>query len=244
MEVNLLELDRPPSARLRANKSSLSDDLTAGILALIRAEGLQPGDRLPPVASLAQLFEVATPTLREALRRLQTAGMLTIRHGSGTYVGSQVNRRILPNPHMGEADGETVRELLEIRCLLEPTAAELAAVRVTSSDCDAAYSALAEAEKQLDDEFSLTTANMRFHMAVAQLSGNKILVETIDALLTTHTSVQHEILVLYDDRRRDFEDHQAILEAISVGDAPRARQRMLEHLNGVIEVVASRSAAI
>lgn len=220
-------------------KSTLSDDLTAAVRELIRNEGLSPGDRLPAVQTLAQMLEVATPTMREALRRLQAAGVVTIRHGSGTYVGAQADRHILPNPHMPEVDARTLTELLETRRLVEPTAAQLAAIRAGSGALEPARF-LEEAEQQLDDELRLTLANMQFHVAVARLSGNKILAETIDALLSTYSNEQHEILVLFDDRKKDFDDHRRILEAIVRGDAEAANHEMRDHLTCVIEIVARR----
>jgi GntR family transcriptional regulator, transcriptional repressor for pyruvate dehydrogenase complex len=230
------------AARFRA-RNSLSDGLTAGILELIKDQNLVPGDRLPPVQSLAQMFGVAAPTLREALRRLQTSGIVTIRHGSGIYVSSQVDRRILANPYMrSEADTRTVRELLETRLLLEPTTAKLAALSAHGEAASPAALILAEAEQQLDDETMLTTTNLQFHTTVARLSGNTILAETIDALLATYTREQREILALYEDRKRDYEDHRRILAAITAGNADDAFQEMHNHLNGVIEIVATRLA--
>jgi GntR family transcriptional regulator, transcriptional repressor for pyruvate dehydrogenase complex len=79
-------------------RQSLSDALTERVLGLIRDDGLQAGDRLPSARALAERFAVATPTLREVLRRLQATGAVEIRHGSGVYVGETMSRLLLPNP--------------------------------------------------------------------------------------------------------------------------------------------------
>lgn len=238
-----MDLSDRGAARLRPSKTSLSDDLTEAIIDLIRREKLAPGDRLPAVQSLARYFGVATPTLREALRRLQATGLVSIRHGAGTYVTSTADRRIVANPHTTVPDAQTVRELLETRLLLEPTAAKLAAVAASNSDSSPAAEVLAVAASQLDDEWALTTTNIRFHVAIAQLSGNKILAETIDALMTTYSKEQQDILALYEDRKRDYEDHRTILETVTSGDAEAAYQRMSRHLNGVINTVEQRILA-
>jgi len=76
----------------------LSDRLTEGLLALIGEQSLAPGDALPTVRALAARFEVTTPTIREALRRLQATDAVRLRHGSGIYVGPGIYRTLLPNP--------------------------------------------------------------------------------------------------------------------------------------------------
>ena len=87
-------------------RQTLSDALTERLLVLIRDEGLRPGDRLPSARALAERFAVATPTVREALRRLQATGAIEIRHGAGVYVSDAVDRLVLPNPNMPELHGE------------------------------------------------------------------------------------------------------------------------------------------
>src|ERR1700736_4319034 len=77
---------------------SLSEHLGQLVLALIRDDAMEPGDRLPSVKDLAERFSVATPTMREALRLLQMAGTLDIRHGSGIYVRHAGSRLMLTNP--------------------------------------------------------------------------------------------------------------------------------------------------
>jgi GntR family transcriptional repressor for pyruvate dehydrogenase complex len=227
----------------RATRVSLSDGLTDAILELISEQRLAPGDRLPAVQALARHFQVAIPSVREALQRLQAAGILTIRHGSGVYVSSDAPRRILANPHTLRTGERVVRELLETRLLLEPAAARLAADRAGNADPSAAASLLAVASRQLDDEPSLTITNMEFHVALAHMSGNPILAETIEALLHTYLKEQRDIVVPYDETERDYEEHRRILAAITAGDALSASGEMLGHLSSVVEIVTGQCAA-
>src|SRR6476646_2674011 len=110
-------------------RPTLSDALTEQILELIRADGLRPGDRLPSTRELSQRFAVTVPTLREALRRLEVTGTVQMRHGSGIYVGADLDRVVLANPNIRDVRGDRVMQLLETRLLIEPQAAELAARR-------------------------------------------------------------------------------------------------------------------
>jgi GntR family transcriptional repressor for pyruvate dehydrogenase complex len=81
---------------------------------------------------------------------------------------------------------------------------------------------------------------MAFHRAVAAASGNTVLHEIVDSLLTVRASEQREILRIFDDRDRDHEEHRAVLAAIEAGAADRARTLMHRHLLDVRTVVAGR----
>ncbi|MGH3369332.1 MAG: winged helix-turn-helix domain-containing protein, partial [Nocardioidaceae bacterium] len=67
-------------------RRSLADDLAASVLELIADQQLAAGDQLESVRSLAERFQVAVPTMRESLRRLEAIGAVELRHGSGVYV--------------------------------------------------------------------------------------------------------------------------------------------------------------
>ncbi len=228
----------------RARRPSLTDELADGVARFVGESDLSAGDRLPPVRSLAERFGVAAPTMREALRRLEAEGVLVMRHGSGVYVSREAARRVIGNPHASPADAKTILELLETRLLLEPTAAELASSRATPEGRDAARSWLELAASQLDDASSLNRTNLGFHVAIGRLSGNIVLAQTIEALLAGHRCEQAEILVLYEDSKRDYLEHRALLDAISSGDADAAHRTMFEHLVSVSEIVAGRAPVV
>jgi GntR family transcriptional repressor for pyruvate dehydrogenase complex len=117
-------------------RRKLLDEVTDRILAHIRDEGLRPGDRLPSNRALSERFLVATPTLREALRRLEATGAVEMRHGSGVYVRADLSRLILANPNRLRLDATAILDLLEARELIEPHLAEAAARRATDAQLD------------------------------------------------------------------------------------------------------------
>jgi GntR family transcriptional regulator, transcriptional repressor for pyruvate dehydrogenase complex len=228
-------------ARSELARSSLSDALTERMLELIRSEGLRPGDRLPSARALAERFAVATPTIREALRRLQATGTIEMRHGSGVYVSQTLDRVVLPNPHLPPLPGAQLLQLLDARLLVEPYLAGLAADRPDPTHRARLAEALAAAERHVHgDDSALHRATMAFHRAVAAASGNTVLHEIVDSLLTVRASEQREILRIFDDRDRDHEEHRAVLAAIEAGAADRARTLMHRHLLDVRTVVAGR----
>lgn len=223
-------------------RPTLSDALTARVIDLIRSEGLRPGDRLPSAQALAQRFAVATPTVREVLRRLQATGAVELRHGSGVYVGGDLNRVVLPNPVARGLPADRLLQLLDARLLIEPELARRAAAIRGDDDLERLAALLDKAEGCLDlgDDAALHDANMAFHRAVAAAAGNSVLSEVVDSLLTVHSQEQREILRIYDDRRRDHNEHLTILAAIQEGNPQRAQMRMRRHLEGIKRVIEQR----
>ncbi|MFC7718279.1 FadR/GntR family transcriptional regulator [Nonomuraea recticatena] len=100
---------------------------------------------------------------------------------------------------------------------------------------------LGEAARHLSgQDAELHEANMTFHRVSARLAGNSVLEEVVDSLLSVHAPEQREILRIYDDRRRDYDEHLTILEAIEAGDARAAEELMRAHLIDVKTVVQQR----
>ncbi|WP_018655333.1 FadR/GntR family transcriptional regulator [Actinomadura flavalba] len=219
-------------------RPTLSDTLTERVLELIRSEGLHAGDRLPTARELSQRFSVTTPTLREALRRLEATGAVQMRHGSGIYVGSDLERVVIPNPNVRELAGDQLLQLLDARLVIEPPLAAMAARR---ADTAALRTILERAGRHLDGaDAELHETNMTFHRAVAQAAGNGVLDEVVASLLSLHAAEQREILRLFDDRVRDHAEHQAIFTAIEAGDASAAEGLMRAHLTDVKHVIEAR----
>jgi GntR family transcriptional repressor for pyruvate dehydrogenase complex len=223
---------------------SLSEHLGQQVLALIRDDAMEPGDRLPSVKDLAERFSVATPTMREALRLLQMAGTLDIRHGSGIYVRHAGTRLMLTNPYAGSMGPDAILNLLSARLLIEPPVAELAAVNANERHLADLADLLADAERHLSgqdaEDTVLGVANMRFHRGIADGAGNPILAEVVFTLTEVHIKEQMAVLDLYNNRRRDHEQHKLILDALQKRDAAGARSLMSDHLADVISVVRSK----
>lgn len=229
--------------RLRGPKS-LSEHLTTEVLALVRGEGLAPGDRLPSVRELAERFSVATPTMREALRLLEMAGNLDIRHGSGIYVREPETRVMVTNPYARSLDTRTILNLLQARRLIEPGVAELAAVNALAKDLDSLDALLSDTEKYLsgreDADAILGVANMRFHRGIADSADNSILADVVFSLTEVHIKEQMAVLDLYNNRVRDHEQHKLILAALMKRDPRTARQLMFDHIDEVISVIKEK----
>src|SRR5687767_9866542 len=97
-------------------RQSLADDLARRIRQLIQQRKHKAGDRLPSIAEMARMFGVGAPTLREALKKLETVGVVTIRHGSGVYVAQHHDTLVIPIPvYDGAASKKLLLDLIEAR---------------------------------------------------------------------------------------------------------------------------------
>jgi GntR family transcriptional repressor for pyruvate dehydrogenase complex len=184
--------------------------------------------------------------MREALRLLEMAGNLDIRHGSGIFVRRPESRLMLTNPYARSLDTRTILDLLEARLIIEPPIAELAARNASKTQLDYLAGLLEDAEKHLSGQDAadaiLGVANMRFHRGIAEGADNAILADVVFTLTEVHIKEQMAVLDLYNNRRRDHEQHKQIFDALVRRDAAGARELMTGHLADVVAVVRGKIA--
>jgi GntR family transcriptional repressor for pyruvate dehydrogenase complex len=227
---------RPPGA----NRPNLSNQLANGVIELIRDRGLGPGDRLPTARELADAFEVATPTMREALRRLQATGMIDIRHGSGIYVLRAEQRLVVANPGYGDLETHTILQILDARLLVEPHLAELAARSIDPPT----LAAIGRVIQQAAGEVRLREymeSNVRFHTLIARASGNLVLAQIIESLIELYSVELDHVdpnLMLVDGRAADNAMHQEIYATLAAGNERAAYDAMSRHLQTAFASVA------
>jgi GntR family transcriptional repressor for pyruvate dehydrogenase complex len=237
--------DRAPRSAqadaVRRRRRSLVDELILDVLTLVRDEGLTAGSRLPSTSTLAHRFGVATPTMREALLRLQATGVLNIRHGSGTFVRDDAPRMVIANPSRQTAESMML-DVLDARLLIEPSLAESAARRRTTQDGELLHQILGEADAAIaaGDDRRLSEATMAFHAAIAAMAGNVVLAEAVRAITELYADHQLQIGRLFDDRELDQREHRALAVAIQTGQPHKSRRLMTEHLREVRDMVATR----
>jgi GntR family transcriptional regulator, transcriptional repressor for pyruvate dehydrogenase complex len=217
---------------------SLSDDLAQRVMRMIQGGTYQAGDRLPAIAMLARDFGVGSPTVREALKKLETVGVVSIRHGSGVYVNRTPDNLVISNPlHPGAVSKKLLTDLIEARIPIEVQSATLAAAHATPEHLAELRELLARAGASLDDDALLNTTNLAFHRGIARASGNTVLRQLLEVLSSLFRQEQRLILGIHGSRRQDHAEHLAIFEALERRDEALAAQRMREHLEGVRDVL-------
>ncbi len=220
-------------------RQGLADDLAQRIQNLIASEAYAPDDRLPTIADMAQRFEVGLPTLREALKKLETLGSVVIKHGSGVYVGSRPNTLFVTNSVLaGAPSRKTLLDLVEARLPLELATTSLAARQASEADLAGLGALLEQAERHLSEgDDLLNTTNMAFHAAIAKASGNGVLHQLLDVVASVFQNEQRTILDIFGSKERDHAEHVQILAAIRAHDEALAVDRMRAHLDGVRDVL-------
>ena len=144
----------------------ISDAVAASLEKRILEGSLKPGDRLPPERELATELGVSRPSLREAIQKLASKGMLQSRQGGGTYVTDRLESTFSdPWQAMMGSHPNLREDLLEFRRMLEGQAAEWAAERATEADLqrlEQAFAAMSEAFAS-DDLEKRSTSDIAFH---------------------------------------------------------------------------------
>ena len=196
---------------------SVAKDLELRIL-----EGsLKPGDRLPAERTLALELSVSRPTLREAIQKLVSKGLLSTKHGGGTVVTDRLQASFSdPWQDMLKDHPLLQSDMLEFRHMLEGEAASLAAERATGADIeriDAAFAAL-EAAYDSDNMQACIDADVAFHQAIAEASHNAMIGHLSASLMrVVHGHVSDNLIHLHASPKRWAQiraQHRAIWEAV------------------------------
>ncbi|WP_129660441.1 FadR/GntR family transcriptional regulator [Rothia uropygialis] len=214
------------------NTLSLSEKIADGIVEMITREGKCRGDSIPSARALAEHFEVTTPTVREALRRLEAIGVIIFRHGAGTFVGPGFGRGLVANPHV-VASASSVLDLIEARLVIEPNIAAAAASYRTEEDLKALRAACNNAKEPhvVEDVFS------HFHATMARATGNPVLTDTIEAMLVFTRRQRQELRQAFIVPEHDHAEHLGLVEAIEAQDPETARFLAEAHLRSLRDAV-------
>jgi GntR family transcriptional regulator, transcriptional repressor for pyruvate dehydrogenase complex len=218
-------------------KINLSNEAFNHILAIIAAQGYEPGAKIPSENELVIMLGVSRNTIRTALNRLNALGILEARHGNGYFL-KNVDVDVFTSlqlPIFLEAQSN-LETLTEFRMGVEPQGAALAAVRAAPDDIDSMRQALELSQHHLDDKKQYAVFDMDFHLAIAKASGNSIIHRSIEMLKALYTVWLSNFIAVHGNANSDRFHHQ-IFDAIAAKDADKARAVMMEHLADVLRKV-------
>lgn len=215
--------------------------LAAQILALLAHKGVKAGDRLPSERALAEQFEVSRTSVREAIIALELQGAVEVRGGSGAYV-IQTPAMAAQTPVFMPEAGPGPFELLRARCLIESEIAAAAAETRKDADLDRIFEALADMRLHMDDKVANEAADRRFHLHIAESTGNSVLLQMVTAMWD---QAKGPVWAKIDQhfhspalRVSSQEDHQRVFDALVARDPIAARAAMRAHLERVIKEFA------
>lgn len=198
------------------------------IESLVRSGDLRRGSRLPSEPQLAKILNVSRASLREALKGLVFLGLLKARSGDGTYL--QPSLTSMASRHlqwMLLLQEIKYLELYELRELLEPAAAAMAARRATRDDLEQMRSALAGMKSSTDDAALFIRYELDFHNAITGASKNGALQSIMQMMYGALSEGRHRVLPLVHDLAEHCASHERIFRLISKGDATGARRAII-----------------
>lgn len=227
-----------PAAGTKASGGKVSDRVADGILARIASGEWMPGQRLPGERQMAEDMGVSRVSVRAALQQLKTQGFLDAVQGGGTRVISSV---AIIDPALGEltrVNPESMRDLAELRCILEVWAVRRAAQNATPDHIRELAEIMAATEADISRGKHKTANDISFHLAIAKASASGIYLHVMGVfrgiLQTSLDFHRYELFPTPEDDRTILAHHRSIFEGIKAGNPDAAASAMETHLGWVV----------
>jgi len=229
----------PEGARVRhksqmfkpIKKSKVYEEIVAKIKDMVEKGRFKSGDQLPVERELAEVFRVSRSSVREALRSLESQGFIESRQGDGTYIARQpVESLVRPLASVILTEKDDQMELFEMRRMIEPDLAYLAAERATEEEIAMMEKVLALQQEQIDRGDFETDVDRNFHYIMARAARNKALLRITDNIMDLLAESREQYLQVEGRPQKSILRHREVLEAIRARDPERAEKCMLEHL--------------
>lgn len=213
----------------RTGKKLLGSQLEDELMNYILEEPVEIGEKIPNEFELAEKFGVGRSTVREAVKGLVSKGILEVRRGAGTYV---INTHSLEDDPLGlgklEDKYKLALELFEVRLMIEPEIAAMAAEYATAEDKKQIKKLCDEVEQLYLNGQNHIRKDIEFHTCIAHCSKNRViemLIPIINSAVMTFANLTHRSLM-----KETIDTHRAITDAILAEDAIGARCAMVTHL--------------
>jgi GntR family transcriptional regulator, transcriptional repressor for pyruvate dehydrogenase complex len=206
----------------------------------VTAGQFRPGDRLPSERELSEKLRVSRASIREAIRALESLGLVEIRIGSGTYVASPVHTLLSPLASVTLQQRDVLLDIFEARKTIEPEIAAFAARRAGAEEIERMGEILAEQERQIAAGDTGLEADTAFHALLARAAKNKVFLKLNEAIVGSLYETRERSLAIGGRPARSLQGHREIHKAIRSRDAAKARKAMLAHLRAIEENILPR----
>lgn len=195
----------------------------------IQETGYVPGDKLPTEAELSRLLGVGRNTVREAVRILVSRNIVTVRQGSGTFLSEK--QGIADDPFgfsFVEDRRKLTRDLMQIRVMLEPPIAALAAQNASPEEIAGLEETLKEIEALIAAKEDYSEKDTQFHVQIANCSRNSVVTNLIPVISSGVSVFASEVASA--EYKQTLRSHRAIFQAIKEKRPVEAQQAMQFHL--------------
>jgi DNA-binding FadR family transcriptional regulator len=219
-----------------------SDVLADRLRELILDEGLPEGTPLPTERELVAQSGLSRGSVREALRVLETEGLIVTK--AGRNGGSAIRRPTRESISRSfelflRSHGVRFDALIEARESVEPAAARLAALHRTDEDVAEMTQIHQELESLSDNSSKFAKVNLKWHLAVVRASKNELLITFVGAISRPiYAATEYQSLNTSDLRREVIRVHGRVLDAIVARDGEAAFRRMQRHINAYSQIAS------
>ena len=196
---------------------------------------LKPGDQLPAERELAEQFGVSRTAVREAIKALSEKGLVESYSGRGTFITNGTSHAIRQSldliMRIGQAEGSA--QLAEVRDILEPEIAALAALRAEDQHLESLREAINVMDASKHEADAFIEADLDFHLALAEAAANPLILSLIDSIVGLLREQRMRIFQTEGGPERGQYHYRRILQSVENRDAEKARQCMRAHLKQV-----------
>lgn len=213
-------------------KRKVYQEILLEINQIIKEDRLRPGDKLPSERELSERLQVGRSSVREALRALELLGLITTRHGEGTFVQHYRHNKLIDIlGYYVLSDFKTKKDLIEMRKILELDAVRLACQRATEKHFEEMERILEESERKVKEGKIPTEEDYQFHRMIARSSRNSVLHRIWAPVVEYSKTIREDSLSREGRPVQAIREHREIMEAIKNGDVAEAEKRMAQHLD-------------
>jgi GntR family transcriptional regulator, transcriptional repressor for pyruvate dehydrogenase complex len=216
---------------------SISANVTEHIVSLISEGKIRPGERLPSEYELMRQLNVGRSSVREAIRGLAMMGLVESKRRRGTIVISPISGHFGPRIDQSITYW-AIRDLFDVRAVLEGHAAATAAQMASIEDLRAIDKTAREVERKIKSGSVYFDENARLHLSIAKASHNPVLLYCLETLIGSFKDVRMRFNENIPGMpERDIVEHRKIVDAIRARDANSARRQIQMHLNSYIKLL-------
>lgn len=240
--MNLIEEKTVEKVKLRKiNRTRFFEQVVDQIRVLIESGEVLVGERLPTESELSEQLNIGRSSIREALRVLETEGLIEVRQGAGTFVMPRSEWNSSRNEAVGwlKQRGESLIQLLQVREWLEGLSVSLVAVNPSAELIDKLENILKEMAflvkdaRQNNMEVDLNqiaALNTSFHLTISSYSGNLIAHELLSHILPAFSESNKAVIYTNPELDLQAAEHSHVLEAIKDCDPERAETTLRRHI--------------
>lgn len=204
-------------------------------------ENMHPGEVLPPERQLAQMFGVSRSSIRDAIRTLETVGLLEPRQGMGTVVCEPSTELLLaPLTTVLTRKRKTVSELLDVRLMLEPALAGRAATHIGGVELEELEQILRRQDAKIRQGELAIEEDSEFHYNIAMAADNAVVLQILDVLMDLLRETRERSLQSEGRLQKSFAGHRRILAALKRHDPQAAEAAMRRHLHEIGQIVIKK----